>query len=254
MSKETINAVKDKVASVPRLSLNQIIEDYTTIAHQLEEGEATDELIEQLEVTQADFAAKLYGMYYVIQMNEAKKDTFYKVEIEAYKGKISRLDKSTAYLKERCMLAIDVFGTNNKIVTEALNASKVTLKTVKIDEEVFNTRVNVIKDYICGLGETLINADEQEFLTCDVVIKGVRIDATKDLFVRINAHRHEALNITVDVKLKSKEVKERLVENEAFNQTVRIANPELFNTNPIEELTVDLLGVSLGENCYPRFS
>ena len=250
MSKETINAVKDKVASVPRPSLNQIIEDYTAIAHELENGEASDELIEQLEVTQANFANKLYGMYYVIQMNEAKKDTFYKLEIEAYKGKITRLDKSTAYLKERCMLAIDVFGTNNKIVTEALNASKVTLKTVKIDEEVFNTRINVIKDYICGLGETLITVDEQDFLNCSITIKDMSIDRAREIITLLDNKNL----FSIDVKLKSKEVKEKLVENEVFNETVRMTNPELFANNPIEELKVDLIGVSLGETCYPRFS
>ena len=257
MSKDTINDIKDKVSSIKRPSLNEIIHNYTIIAHKLEEGEATDELLEELEVTENDFAAKLYGMYYMIQLNEAKKNDFYKLEIEKYQGKIKRLDKNTDYLTERCMLAIEVFGTNNKIVTEALNASKVTLKTVNINQEEFETRINLIKDYITGFNlddDFKVTSDEQEFLKCNVVIKNMSIDNAKQLFDLYQDIVAKDESFNVDISLKSKEAKEKLIEYDGINQVAKIANPELFTTNPIEELKLELVGVTLDETSYPRFS
>lgn len=253
MSKEKINEIKEKTAEVKGISFHSIVEQYQRIAWELENGEFTDEMQEALLANEKDAEQKLLGMYYVIQMNSAKIDNFYKLEIENSQAKIKRLNKANGILKDNCMLIAEMYGKQNKYTSLELNCSKVAKEKLDIDEVVYETRVLEIKDIINGMREDDSTVDEFNCFSTSFNINGLDIsDASKlkKLLDENFPNKEISFNPSIDKKsaLEIMKANELLLAVEAKKTEVLDFDGE---QHPSE---FGLKGCSLGYTYYPRFS
>ena len=238
MSKEKINEIKDQVANVKYKTFNDIIHDYQQIANALEEGEATEEILDELDAIEKDTEKKLLGMYYVIQQNTAKIDNFYKPQQELYKGRIQKLNRTNGILKDKCMIIADVFGDNGKYKSLELNCTTVNKEVVDVDTEVFESRCADIKDIIKGNLEDNTTDDEIEVLNVELTLSKMTIEEAKVVYAILANAKAEVtgINISLD-KVKAL-------------ARLKSIKPDMFN----EDGAFAVKGVSSGIARYPRFS
>lgn len=252
MSKEKINEIKEETAVVKGKSFNDIITIYQRIAWELENGEITDDILENLQANEKDAETKLLGMYYVIQMNTAKIDNFYKLEIESSSAKIKRLNKANGILKDNCMKIAELYGKNYKYTSLNLNCSKVTKEVLAIDEIPFDIRVLEIKDIINGMREDDSTVDEFNCFSTDFTIKDLDIaDASKikKLLDTNFPNKQIVFNPTIDKKAALELVKSFKPDIEDNSQK------SIFDgVSSTEPTKLGLKGVSVGYTYYPRFS
>jgi len=249
MSKEKIEEIKQETAKVKGKSFNEIITTYQRIAWELENGEITDEILEDLQANEQDAETKLLGMYYVIQMNTAKIDNFYKLEIESASAKIKRLNKANGILKENCMQIAELYGKQNKYISLNLNCSKVTKEILSIDEVPFETRVLEIRDIINGMREDDTTVDEFNCFSTDFTLKNLDIaDAIKvrKLLLEAFPNKEVIFNPTLDKKAAFELVKSIPDDIKEGDQV------SIFNTT--EKPTLGIKGISKGYTYFPRFS
>lgn len=242
MSKAKIEEIKEETSKVKGKSFHSIIEDYQRLAWELETGEFTDEMQEALLANAEDAETKLLGMYYVIQMNTAKIDNFYKLEIENSQAKIKRLNKANGILKDNCMMIAELYGKQNKYTSLELNCTKVAKEVLSIDEIEFDIRVQEIKDIIKGMREDDSTIDEFNCFSTDFIIKDLDIADSIDIYKYLSQAfptKQIIFNPTIDKKAALEIVKSIPEE------------PTMFENN---KTISGIKGISKGYTYYPRFS
>jgi len=254
MSKAKIEEIKEETAKVKGVSFHSIIEQYQRIAWELENGEFTDEMAEALAANEKDAEQKLLGMYYVIQMNTAKVDNFYKLEIENASAKIKRLNKANGILKDNCMQIAELYGKQGKYTSLELNVSKVAKEKLDIDEVIYETRVLEIKDIINGMREDDSTIDEFNCFSTDFTLKNLDIADAIKVRKLIDEHlqgivKEVVFNPTIDKKAALEIVK--AYEPNSEDNSQKSIFDGVSNSEP---KLLGLKGISKGYTYYPRFS
>lgn len=265
MAKATTEKVKAAIQEKPRKSFNDLFAEYAKISYALETGEATDELEDLLLANKEDFEDKLLGIYYVIKQQEGKIDSFYKTEAEFLSGRVKRIKKNIDFLKDRCMLIVELYGVDNKITTDALNCSKVVKEVLDTDILEFEPRCQLIKESISFNALEDITDDEQDnfkvslsFETMDIETAAKIVQIIRDKEVDFGVKGIPTANI--GLSLNSNSVLSQLQDARDYNNGItaeRIDEQKKYPEMIFPELqlrTVEIKGVSIGTTTYPRFS
>lgn len=274
MAKEKINTLDKSIKEAvindePKLSLDDIIIQYSKIASQIEDsgGEVTEELEKELVITQENIKHKLCGYRYIILKNESIINGLYKTEIEKLQNRTKSLTRTNDYFKQKACIAAEIFGENNKYKSDVINVSSVETVSLDVNEEEVNKSLTNIRDAIFN---TRVEHIEEEL---ELVKTSLTIEATPEVLSNILAVIYnsdsekkigtEQDEITLNVSLNRKAAKELVQEVEETNEGL-IAQYEHYCKQVPEEdresipkpvlNKIAFKGLSLKTSHYPRFS
>ena len=270
MAKTLDKDLKSKAVEVKQpISLDDIILEYTSIANELELGELTDELIERLEIAEDNANHKLLGYRYVILNNDAKIESIYKPEIEKLQGRIKKFEKVNDYLKQKCVVAAQVFGIDGKYKSDTINVSAV--ETVSLD-----TNDLEVEESLSQIRECIVNGNpkditvETEFIKSSLTITDSP-EVLAAVYKALNNSDDKALlniHLSIEVKLAldRREALKVIKEVTEFNEFKDEIYKELLNYCEKEEdkilipkpdsqyRKIEFKGLSTKSSYSPRFS
>lgn len=260
MAKKELTDIKAKaVIHKTSKSLDELIIEYSKIAEVLEYGEVTEELEQQLGMNKEDVANKLVGYKYVIDRNSSMIEGVYKPESERISMRIKKLDRVNAYLKDKCVFAAQIFGTNNKYQSEFINVSAVATKSLHLDEQVVQEELASIRECI-AIGNVQDITQNQEILKYSVTVAPANAQDASVLAKVLNKlNIGFELNINID-KTKAKNLIENVEEvnaalMEEYEESVKGLSDYDKELIPKPELAeFGFKGLSITQSHYPRFS
>lgn len=264
---------KEIVASAtivkPRVSLDDIISEYSKLYREIEESdEFTEELQEKLFVTEENCARKLLGYRYMITMNEATIASLYKPEIEKMGLRIKRAERNNTYFKEKVCLAAEIFGIDGKFKSDIINVSSVETVSLDTDDELVKESIDEIKKCIIDNNTENITV-ETELVKCSLNINGSP-EALAKIINFIVENKIEFNTMDTIISLDRKAAKELVQEVEEVNEGMKSQYDNMINTlkasseNISQEIIDDISkpdyrkiafkGLSLKSSHFPRFS
>ena len=264
---------KEIVASAtvvkPRVSLDDIISEYSKLYREIEESdEFTEELQEKLFVTEENCARKLLGYRYMITMNEATITSLYKPEIEKMGLRIKRAERNNTYFKEKVCLAAEIFGIDGKFKSDIINVISVETVNLDINDDLVKESIDEIKKCIIDNNTENITV-ETELVKCSLNINGSPEALAKIIsFIVENEDTINYSTLDTIVALDRKAAKELVQEVEEFNEGIQSQYDNLINgmlQNDISQEVIDdvkkpnyrtiaFKGLSLKSSHFPRFS
>lgn len=264
---------KEIVASAtivkPRVSLDDIISEYSKLYREIEESdEFTEELQEKLFVTEENCARKLLGYRYMITMNEATISSLYKPEIEKMGLRIKRAERNNDYFKEKVCLAAEIFGIDGKFKSDIINVSSVETVSLDTNDELVKESIDEIKKCIIDNNTENITV-ETELVKCSLNINGSP-EALAKIINFIVENKIEFNTMDTIISLDRKAAKELVQEVEEVNEGMKSQYDNMINTlkasseNISQEIIDDISkpdyrkiafkGLSLKSSHFPRFS
>lgn len=263
---------KEIVASAtivkPRVSLDDIISEYSKLYREIEESdEFTEELQEKLFVTEENCARKLLGYRYMITMNEATIASLYKPEIEKMGLRIKRAERNNDYFKEKVCLAAEIFGIDGKFKSDIINVSSVETVSLDTNDDLVKESIDEIRK--CIFDDNTDNLElETELVKVNISINGITpLQAAGIIKLLYNTDNTELVNIhlntKVDISLYRQAAKELVQEVEEFNKGILLAHDEhIKHVSDNETLQIEspklrkiaFKGLSLKSSHFPRFS
>jgi len=274
MAKEKINTLDKSIKEAvindePKLSLDDIIIQYSKIASQIEDsgGEVTEELEKELVITQENIKHKLCGYRYIILKNESIINGLYKTEIEKLQNRTKSLTKTNDYFKQKACIAAEIFGEDNKYKSDVINVSSVETVSLDVNEEEVNKSLTNIIEAIYA-NNTVHIEEETNIIKTDLNfndLSPLQVATILDLLHNSNnvelTNLH--LNTTLNISLNRKAAKELVQEVEETNEGL-IAQYEHYCKQVSEEdallipkpelRKIAFRGLSLKTSHYPRFS
>lgn len=255
MAKQILNEIKDNVVKTT-LSLDKIIKEYLDLANELEYGELTEELEERYEINKENIQKKMLGYFYIIKNNENKIESLYKLEIERLQQKIKKLENINKRLKDRCCIAAEIFGENNKYSSDVINVSSVRTVSLQIDESEFNNYLSTIKDHI---NNNMFSEDiPYNWFKYNIVINGTEDNIGQLLELIKNNNTLEFKEIALNIIPIKDLIKEDLIKFNSYNIEKNEYNEKKKDDDAefpkIEFKSSQIKGICLSYNNYPRFS
>ena len=256
---------------------DELILQYGNIARKLELGEYTEEIEKELETTIEDFADKLAGIKFIIGRNEGIIKDFMKNEIQRLTMKSKSMTKSNDFLKERAMYIVEMFGVNDKLVTDRASCSIVRKASLVISESEFQERIEYLVECIkfnaiytdAEDGEVdVVNDDEISYLDVNFSLPKMNLEIAAKVYQAIKnvpefVERENEINISITPR--NAEILEQLVAIKTRNAGIEASHKDYVESvakagGDVEALVKPELyefgikGVSVGETTYPRFS
>jgi len=266
---------KEIVASAtvvkPRVSLDDIISEYSKLYREIEESdEFTEELQEKLFVNEENCARKLLGYRYMITMNEATIASLYKPEIEKMGLRIKRAERNNTYFKDKVCLAAEIFGIDGKFKSDIINVSSVETISLDTNDELVKESIDEIKKCIIDNNTENITV-ETELVKCSLNINGSPEALAKIIsFIVENEDTIDYSTLDTTVTLDRKAAKELVQEVEEVNKSIQSQYDDVINMlksspeNISQELIdgiakpdyrkISFKGLSLKSSHLPRFS
>jgi len=245
------------------ICLDDIIHEYSLLANELELGELDEEIQRRLDINQENINKKLLGYRYVILSNEAKINSIYKPEIEKLSGRIKKFEHINVYLKNRCCVAAEIFGTDNKYKSDVINVSSVRSISLNTDTDLVKESLDQVKKCIIDNNTDDITIEE-DLIDTSLLIKASPSTLAYILDIINNVEYITTCDeLTVNVSLKQKEVKEYIQQIEEVNEGLKQSYETILaNCNEDEKenipkpqlRTIEIKGLSLKSSYAPRFS
>lgn len=264
-------AKKDKFAEKHQdretKSFDELFAEYGQIIRELEYGEVTEELEARLIANKENFEDKLAGIYHVICDMQSKTKGYLKDNIQSLSSRIKRYEKQIDFLKARAMMIVEEFGYDNKLITEKVNCSIVSLDILETDED-YDRRLEHLKECIKfnAVAEEITD-DENTYLGANISISNMSCELAAKVY-KIISENSDVINEFPDIQLNitsdRKGILEALKVNRELNsgkkaqyaEAKKLAEEiggELTFGEPTETV-FEIPGVSIGTSKYPKFS
>ena len=265
-------AKKDKFAekhqSRETKNFDQLFLEYSQIAHALEFGELTPELEERLIANQEDFEDKLAGIYHVISKLDTARKGYLIDNIAQLSMRVKHYEKQAAFLKERAMLIVETFGYENKLITEKINCSVVSLDVLDTDEEYDERLEHLIECIKFNAVDDTINDTENQYFSASINISNMSCSLAAKIYKLISEDT-DVIDQLPEIKVSITSDRRGILEALKVHKTLEDGKQEQFKTylemstelgSNIEDVIAperkdfEIKGASIGTSKYPKFS
>lgn len=266
-------AKKDKFAEKHQArepkNFDQLFLEYSQIVHALEFGELTPELEEKLLANQEDFEDKLAGIYHVISKLDAARKGYLKDNVAQLSMRMKHYEKQSAFLKERAMLIVETFGHENKLITEKINCSIVSLDVLDTDEEYDKRLDHLVECIKFNAVDDTINDTENQYFSASINISNMSCGLAAKIYKLISEDQDVIdqvpeirIGITADRKgiLEALKVHNTLEDGKQEQFKSYIEMSKSLDQSVIEDVIAperkdfEIKGASIGTSKYPKFS